>query len=109
MEHLGFEGTLFAVALSLGGVLGSLFGELQAAALARNRKLKDAGKLRNGWLVMPGSFGRVAAFLVFLMLVQVLLPFVFAGEAKWLVSLGIIFGYGWTHLKKVKKHAEGIV
>lgn len=109
MNHSLITGVLFTGALVLGGALGVFFGGLQVSALAKNKKLRDAGKIRNGWLLMPGSFARVAVFLAILVIVQLFWPFMFAGDAKWLVSVGIILGYGWTLLRKIQNNSTGEV
>ncbi len=96
---------LFLAALSIGGVVGFLFGSSQNTALAGNRTRQENGKLKNGWRLMPGSFGRVALLLIVLAAVQLCCPFVFEGNIKWLVSVGVVLGYGWTLLKHLRQRA----
>ncbi len=93
-------------ALALGGAIGFLFGVLQTAALARNTKKRDNGNLHNGWAVMPGSMGRIAALLIILAAVQIFCPFLFEGNIQWLVSAGILLGYGWSFLVKLRRRSE---
>ncbi len=100
------ETALLIAALVVGGVIGNLFGSTQNTALAHNRRMQENGRLRNGWMVMPGSFGRVALLLIVLVLVQLLAPALFEGNAKWLVSVGVILGYGWSLLKHLHQRAE---
>jgi len=92
-------------ALVIGGIIGLLFGTIQNAALARNKKLQESNQLKNGWMIMPGSFGRIAVLLISLVVVQVTCPIFFQGDIQWIVSVGLILGYGWTLLKQLKHHS----
>ena len=47
-----------------------------------------------GWVLMPGSMGRVVFLLLALVLVQIICPLLFAGGVQWLVSAGVAVGYG---------------
>jgi len=98
-------GLLFAVALIVGGFIGFLFGTVQNAALLRNRKREEGGTLKNGWMVMPGSMGRIAILLILLAAIQIVCPMLFEGSTQWLVSLGVILGYGWTLFKHIRHHS----
>ncbi|MCL5030517.1 MAG: hypothetical protein M1480_16010 [Bacteroidetes bacterium] len=101
-----FIETLLTIgALVIGGVVGLLFGLLQTQARRQNKKLSDSGKLKSGWMVMPGSFGRIAILLMVLALIQVCVPMLFKGNIQWIVSLGILLGYGWTFVKQLKQRA----
>ncbi len=93
-------------ALATGGAIGFLFGTVQNSALARNKKLGDKGKLRGGWGLMPGSMSRVAVLLVVLVGVQVLCPMFFEGNIQWLVSAGVLLGYGFSFVKRLDRRAE---
>jgi putative copper export protein len=90
-------------AIVIGGVIGLLFGTIQNIASARNRKRQESGQLKNGWVIMPGSFGRIAILLITLVVVQVACPIFFEGNIQWLVSVGVILGYGWTLLKQLRQ------
>jgi hypothetical protein len=81
-------------ALVAGGIIGAGFGIVQEAARRRNERLQAAGRLSNGWAVMPGSGKRVAFLLIALVLVQVFCPLLFSNDTKWWVSGGVAVGYG---------------
>ena len=100
------ETLLTLIALAVGGVVGLLFGLLQSQARQQNKKLSERGKLKSGWMVMPGSFGRIAILLMVLALIQVCVPMLFKGKIQWIVSLGILLGYGWTFVKQLKHRAS---
>ena len=80
--------------LVVGGLIGVAFGAVQNAAALRNEKRQDTGKLRSGWAIMPGSLRRVALLMIALALVQIGMPMLFTSESQWLVSAGVVFGYG---------------
>lgn len=83
-----------AVGLLAGGVIGHAFGLLQSAALRQHEQQEKKGKLKNGWSLMPGSGVRVAYLLVALALVQLVCPLLFVDGTQWLVSAGVVVGYG---------------
>ena len=103
------EGLVLAVtstgALAVGGAIGFLFGVAQNIALAHNRKMKGEGRLHAGWGAMPGSMSRVAVLLVALAAVQLFCPMFFQGNIQWLVSAGLLLGYGVSFLKKLQQRA----
>jgi hypothetical protein len=80
--------------LLAGSALGYLFGMVQRAALRRHEKLLGRGEFGSGWTVVPGSFRRVGFLLIALVLVQIVCPILFVGGTEWLVSAGVILGYG---------------
>jgi hypothetical protein len=82
-------------ALVLGGVIGLAFGSLQNAALIRRKKLlKDMSPEEP---MIPGSASRVGFLLIVLVLIQVTCPIFFEGALiQWVVTAGVILGYGWT-------------
>ncbi len=92
---------LIAVAAGLG--IGLLFGTIQNLALQKNKKRYEQGNLKTGWVIMPGSFSRIAVLLVVLALIQVGCPFLFKGNIQWLISAGILIGYGLTFVKQLKQ------
>ena len=94
-------------ALVLGGVIGLAFGMIQNAALLRNKRRQQAGDLNSGWAVMPGSMRRVAFLMMALVIVQVACPFFFHNDIiQWLVSTGVVAGYGWTMLDQVRMRSS---
>ena len=80
--------------LVAGGLIGVGFGMVQNMALRRNQQLQQAGDLRSGWAVMPGSMRRVTYLLVALVGVQILCPLLFTNGVQWWVSGGVLVGYG---------------
>jgi len=80
--------------LVAGGLIGFGFGMVQDLALRRNERLQQAGALRTGWAVMPGSMRRVAYLMLALVLVQIFCPLLFANGTQWWVSAGVVLGYG---------------
>jgi len=91
-----------AVGLLAGGVIGYAFGLLQSAALRRHEQQEKNGKLKNGWSLMPGSGARVAYLLVALALVQLVCPLLFVDGTQWLVSAGVVVGYGWLLYRQLR-------
>ena len=90
-------------AAALGGTIGLAFGSLQNAALLRNRKRERDGNTRTLWVLMPGSAGRIAFLLMVLAVVQIVCPMFFEKEGmQWIISGGVILGYGWTLLDQVR-------
>lgn len=96
-------------AVVVGGAIGFIFGAFQNAALAKNEKLSEEGRLRTGWSVMPGSMSRVAVLLVVLVLIQVFCPLFFRGNVQWLVSAGVLLGYGSSFVIRLRHRTEGHV
>ncbi len=82
-----------ALGLVLGGSIGLGFGVLQSAAQRRSRRRQEDGRLRTGWMLVPGSMSRVAYLLVALVLVQVISPGMFAAGGQWWVSAGVAGSY----------------
>ena len=94
---------LSALALVAGSAIGLVFGAVQDAAARKNLALQTAGKLSNGWAVMPGSMRRTAYLLVALAVVQVGCPLLFKGGYQWWVSGGVVLGYGWMLYRKLRQ------
>jgi len=95
-----------AGAIVLGGIIGFAFGALQKKALLAHKKRQEEGKLGSGWAIMPGSMGRVAVLLVTLALVQIIFPMFFEGSTiPWLVSAGVVIGYGAALFLQLRHHA----
>lgn len=81
---------------TLGGIIGFVFGSIQRAALRRHQRTQKGAGLTSGWALIPGSMRRTALLLVSLVVVQITCPIFFASETlPWLVSAGIVMGYGW--------------
>jgi membrane protein YqaA with SNARE-associated domain len=93
---------LSLVGLAVGGAVGYSFGAIQKAALRRHEKREQAGEFKSAWTVMPGSMTRVAFLLVVLAVIQVLIPVLFDGGMQWVVSGGVVIGYGSTLLKQLR-------
>jgi MFS family permease len=90
--------------LVAGGIVGVAFGVIQSAAQRKYELRQRRGKSTSGWLVMPGSFTRVAFLMIALVIVQVLLPSLFLSNIQWLVSAGVVLGYGWILFQQVHRH-----
>lgn len=94
----------------LGTVIGLAFGAIQNAALKRHKKLQQDGKFTSGWSIMPGSMRRTAFLLMALAAVQILCPMLFEdGIIQWLISAGVMLGYGWSLFKPLRHHASLIL
>jgi hypothetical protein len=89
--------------LVLGSVIGLAFGSIQNAALLRNKKQQEHGNLGSGWAVMPGSMRRVAFLMMALIVIQIACPLLFQNDSiQWMVSAGVVMGYGWTLLQQFR-------
>ena len=91
------------LAVGVGAGIGFAFGYLQNAALRHNEKLEQAGQLKSGWSIMPGSGTRVAFLLVALVLIQLICPMLFADNTQWWVSGGLLAGYAWILVKQIRE------
>lgn len=95
---------LAAAGLAIGAVIGYGFGLVQRHALAKNDERQAKGNLKNGWTLMPGAGGRIAMFLLVLVLVQVLCPLLFENaNIPWLISAGVVLGYGATLVQRLRQ------
>jgi hypothetical protein len=90
------------VGLATGGAIGLAFGLLQQAALRRHEAREKSGQLKSGWSLMPGSGARVAYLLVALALVQLVCPLLFTDGGQWIVSGGVVLGYGWLLFRALR-------
>jgi len=77
----------------LGVIIGYGFGYLQSAAQKRNEKRERSGKF-TAWVMIPGSMARIVYLMVALVVIQVVCPMLFDGEMQWIVSAGVVIGYG---------------
>jgi len=86
-----------------GLTIGYAFGLIQDAAARRNKQRQERGLLHSGWSIMPGSMTRVAMLLVALALVQVACPLLFTHYNQWLVSGGVVLGYGTVLFQQLRR------
>ncbi len=83
--------------LILGAIIGLIFGLAQSAALDRHQQLQKTGRLSNAGAIVPGSLRRVALLLLSLVGIQLFCPILFEEEGmQWIVSAGVVLGYGWA-------------
>jgi len=94
------------VGLAAGGVIGLAFGLLQQAALRRHAELEQDGKLKSGWSLMPGAGARVSYLLIALALVQLVCPLLFTDGAQWIVSGGVVLGYGAMLFRSLRQRLK---
>jgi len=88
----------------VGALVGAAFGFIQTAAQDRYRRLQESGRLHNAATIIPGSMRRIALLLVALVTIQIAFPMLFAKEGmQWLVSAGIVIGYGWTLVRQAPR------
>ena len=92
----------------VGGLIGLAFGAIQNFALHRNEKRQETGNLKSGWMVMPGSMSRVAFLMVALVLVQIGMPMLFDGISQWMVSAGVVLGYGWMLFVEYRRKVQAV-
>lgn len=102
-----FDPIISVAAIVIGGAIGFIFGAFQNAAEAKNARRIEKGSYGAGWAAMPGSFTRVAFLLVVLVAIQVFCPLFFRGNIQWLVSAGVLIGYGSSFVRKLSRRAEG--
>jgi uncharacterized BrkB/YihY/UPF0761 family membrane protein len=88
--------------LAAGAIVGVAFGAIQLAAQRKYELRLRKGQSTGGWVVVPGSFTRVAFLMLALVIVQVCLPSLFLDNMKWMVSVGVVVGYGWTLLQQIR-------
>jgi hypothetical protein len=89
----------------VGTAIGLGFGYVQRAAYHRHRSRQERGRLSSGWLLVPGSMRRVTLLLAVLVAIQVVLPALFAGSMPWVVSAGVLLGYGFILLGDLRERA----
>jgi len=101
--------TLLTIAgFIVGGFIGLAFGTVQNFALRRNEKRQESGQLKSGWMVMPGSMSRVVFLMLALVLVQIGMPMLFDGMSQWMVSAGVVLGYGWMLYVEYRRKVQTI-
>ena len=77
------------LALIAGLLIGYAFGLMQAAAVRRQERLHPTAS------PLTGSVRRTVFLVVALLLVQFVCPMFFVRGTQWLVSAGVLLGYGW--------------
>jgi hypothetical protein len=92
-----------ATGLLAGLIIGYAFGLLQDFASRRNQQRQEKGLLHSGWSLMPGSMTRVAMLLLALALVQVACPLLFTHFNQWMVSGGVVAGYGAVLFRQLRR------
>jgi hypothetical protein len=92
----------------VGGLIGAAFGAIQNSATLRHEKQEAAGGLKSGWALIPGSMRRVAFLMVALVLVQIGMPMLFDGMSQWMVSAGVMLGYGWMLYVEFRRKVQMI-
>jgi hypothetical protein len=108
MENHLMDSVRIVLGLAAGGVIGYAFGLLQAVALRRHEQQQQSGEFKNGWTLFPGSGARVACLLLALALVQLVCPLLFATGTQWLVSAGVLVGYGWTLFHQMRRRLKAL-
>jgi hypothetical protein len=93
------------LAFIIGGAIGLAFGAVQQAAKRKNEKRQAAGRFSTSWRIVPGSMTRISLFMAVLVSIQLGFPMIFDGNIQWIVSAGIIGGYGWMLLKEYRHQA----
>jgi len=94
--------------LGAGALIGYAFGLLQNAALRHHQRLEQEGKLKSGWSLMPGSGARIAYLLCALLVVQLICPLLFTGGTQWVVSAGVVLGYGWMLFIQLRQRLKAV-
>ncbi len=107
METQLIELFRWCVGLSAGGLIGYAFGRLQEAALRRHVGREQAGRLTNGWSLMPGAGGRVALLLLVLTAIQIVCPLLFVDGTQWIVCAGVGIGYGVELYRNLRHRITG--
>ncbi len=96
------------VGLAAGGVIGYAFGTLQQTALRQNEVRERTGQFKSGWSLMPGAGARVAYLLITLALIQLVCPLLFADGTQWIVSAGVVLGYGVTLFTNLRRRLKAV-
>ena len=111
--RMSMNSSLTNIRLPAGSVIlaiavGFAFGAIQSAALARHRNLQKRGKLNSAWTIAPGAMRRTGFFLLALAVIQVACPIFFTDGRvlPWMVSAGVVVGYGWTLLQQLRHRSS---
>ena len=105
MDYSNVTVLLPILGLCVGGLIGLAFGVIQREAKRRNEKRQEYGKFSSAWRIVPGSMTRVALFMAVLVLIQIGLPVIFDGNIQWIVSAGVVLGYGWMLFREYRHQA----
>jgi hypothetical protein len=103
MQNHFLEFFYSVTAVAAGGFIGGAFGFLQTVALRRHERQQQTNGLKNGWTLFPGSGARIAYLLIALALVQLICPMLFVDGTQWLVSAGVLLGYGWLLFLQLRR------
>ncbi len=96
--------------LSAGAVIfgigtGITFGTLQHKALLRDQQMQSAKEYKKRRLVVPSSFRRIFYLVIMLMVIQYTAPMLFKNTStQWILTAGIIIGYGWTLVRRLRTY-----
>ena len=96
MESSTISILISLAAIVIGYAIGFWFGTIQRNAQNKNKQKYQNGELKSGLFIMPGSMSRVAMLLAILLVMQMTIPMFFKGNIQWILSAGMILGYGWT-------------
>jgi hypothetical protein len=95
---------VLSIAASIvGGIIGYSFGFAQKIAADRYSRKQQHGNFSSAWSVMPGSGLRIAYFMILLLIIQITCPLFFDGNIQWIVSAGVVLGYGWTSTQQLRR------
>ena len=103
--------TMYTI-LSISGLLtgvavGVTFGMFQHRALLRDQKQQETKGVQKRRLVVPSSFRRIFYLVITLLVIQIVCPILFKESAiQWIITAGIIVGYGWTLLKRIRTYKK---
>ncbi|HEY9154455.1 MAG TPA: hypothetical protein VIM69_04950 [Opitutaceae bacterium] len=82
------------IAVLVGFGVGYSFGLMQENARLRNAALQAKGNFKLGVKQLPGTGRRIAYLLLSLLAAQLICPLLFRDGVQWLVSGGLLIGYG---------------
>ena len=102
------SGIIFFAALIIGSIIGFSFGFIQKKAYDRYERKQRNGTFRSAWSIMPGSGMRIAYLMIVLFIIQVTCPLFFNGNIEWIVSAGVVLGYGWILVQQLKTRSRSI-
>lgn len=109
MESHLLELLRIPLAILSGALIGYAFGLIQNAAWRKHTRQEIEGNFKNAWSIMPGSGSRIAGLLLGLVAVQIVCPLIFVDGTQWLVSGGLVAGYGVVLYKSLRQRmAAGI-
>ncbi len=104
------DAELMYTILSIGAVIfgigiGVVFGTLQHKALLRDQAQQANKGHKRRRLVIPSSFRRIFYLVMLLMVIQYVAPMLFKNASiQWILTAGIIIGYGWTLVRRLRTY-----